>query len=204
MADRNIGKLDFGRVIRDVHCADSNALRILNNSGLVPDTFDRLAFVYNACCDVSRIDFYETTAKELTRIVAESDVCDSLAGKYFTISSGRNNVDYYVWYNIDGTSTDPAIACRTGIAVTGLITNDCAQLVAAATRLAVDSISDFNVTSSGATICITAASGGVTTDTTDVDTTFNITTLTQGAESVIASLLFEYNGSGDVIDINKI
>lgn len=61
------------------------------------------------------------------------------SGEYFTIGGGP---DYYVWYNIDGTGTDPAPAGMTGIevAITG---SDTASQVAAKTVSAIDGVGNL-------------------------------------------------------------
>lgn len=43
------------------------------------------------------------------------DVAGSLSGVYFLVSS--TTINYYVWFNVDGGSTDPAVAGRTGIEI---------------------------------------------------------------------------------------
>lgn len=57
-------------------------------------------------------------------------------GSYFTASSSTS--DFYVWYNVDGAGTDPAISLTTGIEV-DVLSTDSATVVAAKTQIAINS-----------------------------------------------------------------
>jgi hypothetical protein len=54
-----------------------------------------------------------TLTAQITNITPT--VATSLAGKYFTFNTV--STAYYVWFKVDGTGTDPAVAARTGILV---------------------------------------------------------------------------------------
>ena len=63
-----------------------------------------------------------------------------ISGEYFTIGDGP---DYYVWYNMDGTGTDPAPAGMTGIEV-AIVEDDTASEVAAKTVSAIDGVGNLS------------------------------------------------------------
>lgn len=56
---------------------------------------------------------------------------------YFTFD-GTNSNDFYVWYNVDGGGTDPAVANRTGIEV-DILSTDTTPEVAKKTQIAINS-----------------------------------------------------------------
>ena len=58
------------------------------------------------------------------------------AGSYFTFSTNANN--YYAWYNVSGTGTDPMLANKIGIEVQ-ILTGDTAAQVAFKTQTALNS-----------------------------------------------------------------
>ena len=62
--------------------------------------------------------------------------------EYFTIGGSSG---YYVWYNINGTGTDPALAGMTGIEVS-IADDDTASEVAAKTVSAIDGVDDLTCT----------------------------------------------------------
>jgi hypothetical protein len=60
-------------------------------------------------------------------------VASNLLDSYFTFSSSGDATDYYIWYNVNGEGTDPAVADTTGIEV-AIDAAETANDVAAATR----------------------------------------------------------------------
>jgi flagellar hook-associated protein 3 len=105
-------------------------------------------------------------------------------GEYFNISSAAT--DYYVWYDIDGGSSDPAISGRTGIEV-DISTGDTAEAVAAATQAAIDAHADFTASVSGSAVTIKTESDGEGVDATDGNTQFGFHNAT-------------YNGDGGALN----
>jgi len=99
-------------------------------------------------------------------------------GEYFSISS--STTDYYVWYDINGASSDPAISGRTGIEV-DISAGDTAEVVAAATQAAIDAQADFDALVSGA--AVTIASGGEAIEVTDGNTQFGFNNATYNGDS---------------------
>jgi flagellar hook protein FlgE len=82
-----------------------------------------------------------------------------LAGSYWTISSP--STDYYVWYTVDGSGTDPALAGRTAIPVAVLSTDTAAQVATkTATALAGVTGTPFSASAVGATITVTDTANG--------------------------------------------
>jgi microcystin-dependent protein len=62
------------------------------------------------------IDHPSDPTKHLAEVVnIDIDVIAGLAGKHFLISN--TTTDYYVWFKVDGSGTDPAVGGRTGILI---------------------------------------------------------------------------------------
>lgn len=124
---------------------------------------------------------FQTGVAEVTSITCVADVADSLNGKYFTINSALNVTPYYVWFKTSGGATsDPAPANKTGVRV-DISTGATAAQVATAVQEALDALSDFTATVLSTTATVTNANKGIATNAADVNTTFTITTTTQGA-----------------------
>ena len=104
-------------------------------------------------------------------------------GEYFTLSSPTT--DYYVWYNIDGASADPAVAGMTGIEV-AISSGDTALQVATSTATAIDAIGDFGAIASNTSLTITNATAGAVADAADNGTNFTIMTASNGMDTVTA------------------
>ena len=119
---------------------------------------------------------------EVTNVVCNAE--STLAGgEYFTISAP--GTDYYVWYDIDNGSIDPAPAGFTGIEV-DIASGDTAEQVATKTANAIAALADFNASAADETLTITNATGGDVTDTADNDTGFTLSTSIDGLDVVTA------------------
>lgn len=82
---------------------------------------------------------------------------DRHAGKYFLLSSPT--VDYYVWFNKDGGSADPAVADRTGIEV-AIATGDDIDDIGGKAATAIDNTAAFSASYTDKTITATNAANG--------------------------------------------
>lgn len=182
----DFGVSDFGirltmasGLIADMHLAIGDIVRFLNGTlkghylkvTAIPDsTHIRLE-------DSSAMNY--AGAKEKTQVATIADSAGSLNNKYFLLNSATDATAYYVWYNVNGAGVDPAPG-GTGIMV-ALATNASANTVASATAAAVGALADFDAISSLNKAIITNSAVGVTTDSSDFNTGFTLTTLEQGA-----------------------
>lgn len=105
----------------------------------------------------------------------------TLDGVYFNIWNAKDATAYYVWFNLDAGSVDPAPAGKTAIAV-AVTTGDSTTTVASATATAIDGVSDFTATSSGAVVTSYRDAVGAVTSTVDVDSGVTITMCRQGKD----------------------
>lgn len=104
-------------------------------------------------------------------------------GEYFTINAPGTG--YYVWYDIDNGSVDPAPAGLTGIEV-DIATGDTADQVAAKTAAALDAAADFGAAANGSIVTITNVAAGDAGNAADNNTGFTIATATDGMDAVTA------------------
>lgn len=131
-----------------------------------------------------------TPVAEETQATCVADIADSLDTTYWTISSGNDVTDYYVWYSTPAAGADPAPVGKTGIQV-NIGTGDTDVQVASATQIAVNAVIDFSAVVNGTDaekVDITAAATGPVVDAVDVSSGFTITVPTQG-DSADATVL---------------
>jgi hypothetical protein len=124
-----------------------------------------------------------TSVPQVSTVLCVADVAGSLAGKYFLLSAGDDGSDYYVWYSVSGSGTDPALANKTGIEV-AIVTDDTNAAVATATNTVINALDDFNSSVSTATVTITNVLGGLTADGTAGNSGFTFTVTTKGGHTI--------------------
>lgn len=130
-------------------------------------------------------------------------------GEYFTLSSP--STDYYVWYNVEDNSAEPAVADRIGIEV-NIASGALAGVVADKTYAAINNIVGLGAELSGDKVTVTNAAAGDVINSDDNDSGFSITTITQGTDgdkngiSIIAgeNLEIDINVNGDEIFLNEL
>ena len=115
-------------------------------------------------------------------------------GESFNISS--STTDYYVWYDIDNGSTDPAIAGRTGIEV-DISAGNTAGEVASAMQAAIDAEADFSAAVNGSEVTI--SSGGEGVDAVDHNSGFSFQNATYNGDSGKINIIV---GQGAQVRIN--
>lgn len=121
----------------------------------------------------------EVSAINLTGLTAAG-----LSGKYFTIDSPT--VPYYVWFDLDDGSTDPAVGGKTGIEV-NIATGDSDADIAGKVQAVLNVHSAFSATLSTATVNVTNLVGGPATDATAGDSGAVASTTVQGASAGAAN-----------------
>lgn len=106
------------------------------------------------------------------------------AGDYFTFDTPSGN--YYAWFRIAGTGTDPSVGGRTGVAI-DVNWGDSANSVAAAIAGALDPLAPVTATAVGSAVTLTNVTGGSVTDAADVNVGagFSISVSTQGTTTGI-------------------
>jgi len=109
-------------------------------------------------------------------------------GEYFYIS--KLDTDYYVWFDLDDGSDDPAVSGRTGVEI-DVATDDTAATIATALQTALDLISGITATVSSETVTVAIdTAGAVQDETLDVDTGFILNTTTYG-QAAVTSPVFD-------------
>ncbi len=197
-------KLDQVQQVRKGYMPEENAAATVQVNNLVPARFSRLAMKYNACCCITKITYFCDNFQEQTSVVTGGDNCSSLNSTYFNLYSARDVTKYYIWYDVDGGGTDPAVSCSTGIKIS-LSKNDPAQVVALATKQKLDEEIDFDASLDVGqkNVIITNEVGGISTNSTDNNTGFTLSSPTEGMNRIVAILIFDYDANGNVIRIYR-
>lgn len=124
-----------------------------------------------------------TPITEVMTVTTVADVSGSLAGKYFLMSGGDSGIDYYVWFKVSGTGTDPAIVGRLGIEV-DISTGNSASTVATALAAILNPLPEFIASASVATVTVTMADTGFTQDPSNGNSGFTTAVTTQGGDNI--------------------
>lgn len=112
-------------------------------------------------------------------------------GTYFLLYSAGNVVTYYVWFNVNGSNSDPAPGGDVGIPV-AILSGDTSAQVAAKVAFAISTVigTPFNTSSSGNTVTITTT-GFIETNATvnfNVPPPFSATTIQLGTRTFLEAI----------------
>ena len=204
MTDRGKeGKYDPGHVLKKSYRESEKAIDVIvNGTSFVPAKFDDVEITRNSDCLITKSEYYTNSVKQITRILPTADVSGSLNNKFFFIYAGRDYIKYVVWFNVDGAGTAPILPDTTSIEIT-LVSDDNLLIVATAIKLALNNLTEFTATLLGNEIIVTNTVGGVTTDAEDIDSGFTITTDTDGARTLVATILLTYSSSNKLIGVER-
>lgn len=120
---------------------------------------------------------------EITQVQITSTAID---GKTFLLYDENGSVG--VWFDVDNSGTPipaAALAADRSIEVTTVLSGDSLGTVANKLAAAIDADAAFSAGFASTTVTITDATEGLRTDASDVDTTFSISTHTQGAQASV-------------------
>ena len=107
-------------------------------------------------------------------------------GKYFKLNSAGDLNQYYIWFNVNGSNSDPAPFGLTGVEV-DILSGDSSSQVAAKTALAINGTSDITASSSSNVVTTTTTGYQETTHATDfnIPAPFSISLLQNGRRTFI-------------------
>jgi uncharacterized phage protein gp47/JayE len=128
---------------------------------------------------------------EITNLVmpAGSNFTIGGAGTYFLIQSAGDVNLYYVWFNVNGSNSDPAVVGRTGIQVS-ILSGDTAVSVAAKAALAVGAATGLTASASNGVTTVTTTGLQETTDASNVNVPapFTVNLVQQGRRTFLEAI----------------
>ena len=200
LRDQQISQLDFGGVLRNSHDFEGQNLRVRDTVSAVQDYFTHYRASYNTENLPTTITYFLGTQPHKTNVGVLGDSSGSLNNQYFIIYDATSDDQYYVWYNVSGGGTDPALVNATGIEVP-IQTNDDSTIVAYATELAISSSASriFDARRKGNTVLITTKKFGETSDSINGTTAFLISN-TSGEEKLIEEVKITYNDNNPIYE----
>jgi hypothetical protein len=175
-------------------------MRVRDAVSEIPQYYTHFVATYNLDCKPTEVTYYAGLTPEISELGINS-TASTLNNKYFFLFEGRSNKSYYVWFNVDGTGVDPAIASSTGIEI-ALVGTDPAVMVSATIESVLTGYSYCNkwhVVRRNTVLEITSKKLGVTNPTIDGNTGFLISTKQEGTQQVVTNLIIDYTTSGDPI-----
>lgn len=199
MNNKGLSQLDLGSAIRNAHDYEGNSLRVRDTVSVVKDYFTHYRATFNGDDKPTEVTYLRGIQPHITQVGTTSDVSGSLNNKYFFIYEAISDQQYYIWFNVAGAGTDPAIANSIGIEVP-ISTNEDASIVAFGIELAINNNSTacrfFDARRINGVVKITTKRFGETASSVDGNTGFLITN-TPGEEKEVEKIFISYDGSGN-------
>jgi hypothetical protein len=125
--------LDPGGITKNTHEYWSQSVRVFDVRSVIDEYFSHFTATYNLGNNPTYVAYFRGETPQITEVGCLGDVAGSLSGKYFSLYSVPNNKLYYLWFNVDGGSVDPAIPNAVGIQVP-IDANDSSFVIAAAIK----------------------------------------------------------------------
>ncbi len=197
----SLSQLGGDAVLRDSHSFPGHYVRTRESLTVVKDFYDSFEINYDVNNLPIQVSYYVGTAAHVTTLACKDDVAGSLNDTYFFLYASQSNARFYIWYNVDGTGTDPLIANSTGIEVP-ISVGDPKGIVANATQLILNMSTYspyFNITRSSSILTIANLNNGPISDTVDVSTGFIINN-EEGAKELVQKVDLTYNGANPIFN----
>lgn len=169
---------------------------------------DRFHAEYDIDGNIEKITYYFATEREVLEVETVADVNSSLNNTYFEIYSAYDRIGFYIWFNVNGAGTDPALTGLTGIEIP-IMENDSAKIVAMAIKMYTSLNTEFSYLCSVShdnTNKLTFDRNQLgTVDNDSAGTSgFSLNVKTEGTERIEAIHSLIYNSDCEIIDIFKL
>jgi len=202
---QEISQLDPGGTLKNSHDYFGQAFRVRDTVAAVQDYFSHYRVVYDGSDRPTQVEYFLGTQPHITQVGTTSDSAGSLNNKYFFVYEPISDQQYYFWYNVSGTGTDPNIANAVGVEIE-IDTNDDSTIVALATELSINASAEasrfFDARRINGTVQITSKRAGKTTNSVDGNTGFLISN-TEGSERLVETVDISYNGANPVWEVRS-
>lgn len=150
-----------------------------------------------------RLDSYDVNSGITLKNTPGSNA-QTLNNKVWYINTGGNLQQYYVWYSVSGTGTDPLVSGKTGIVV-NVPLGATAATVATNTKIALENTQKFTVIAKEDTLLITNNNVGVCTAATEGNSNFVIFVQKSGENrELLVTLLLGYNSNGELVSVERL
>ena len=131
----------------------------------------------------------ENLKQEITDIETVADVAGSLIATAVLLNSPFNRLNYYFWFRVSGTGTDPLIPGRSGVQV-DIDLNDSDSVVAEALKDAINTLEEFSAEATSNVVTVMNVGFGDVDDAMDYISAspgFTYTVIQEGALEVLLS-----------------
>lgn len=195
---KGTSQYDGQQVLRDVHSLPGHYLRTRDAFSLVTSHFDSFLVEYDVNENPINIQYIVGIEPHLTTIGVLSDVEGSLIDTGFLISSSRREKIYAVYYTVSGIGTPPELEGVINLEIP-LETNDSAQIVALATKAALDSTKEFDTEVFNSVLEISTKKLGETNNTISFGGSPFLIQNESGLNEVVGDISIKYSETGSPI-----
>lgn len=181
---------DAGLIVKEVHDYYGQSIRTADARSVVKNFFTHFRATYNGSSNPTVVNYYRgTKAHETNFSVAASPFLD---GAYFVLRSAPDNQKWVVWYNVDGSSSQPVVADAKYIEIE-INSSDTGTLIALATSLTINTLYKdyFVVTKNGTNLNIVTAQLGEVSDSDEGTTPFTFTQVA-GTQELVTKIEIDY------------
>jgi hypothetical protein len=128
----------------------------------------------------------------------------TLNNTYWFINSGNDETQYYVWYNVSNSGTDPLIPQKTGIMVS-IASGANSETVAQATKIALDATNKFITNITSDRLLVANKKLGITTVSNEQTTNFYVITQKLGEDRrLLVTLIMEYDAQNNIVSVERL
>lgn len=203
VASRNTSQFDSQQTLRLGFDDDLQSFRFHDSQFA---TYDRFETELDSSGNITKIRYYTADTRERFEITCTGDTSGSLNNTHFIVNSAYDQLQYYIWYNVAGGGTDPAIAGAIGIEVP-IVTDESATIVAMATKsymLLNDDLQHlFSIRQDGAVLYIDTNQKGPVENNSVGTSGFTLNTVEDGSETLTDIYCITYSGC-DVTGMYKL
>lgn len=194
MTENKNSQYDPGLIIKDVHDFHGQSIRVINTSSVVSKYHTHFRATYNGSDQPTSVSYYRGYEPHKTTLGCVADVAGSLQNTYITLNSAPDNKLFYIWFNVDGAGTSPALANATEIEIE-INSNDPASVIAMAISLTINTLFKdyFKASRSNSVVEISTVGFGVVDNSTSVGTGFALTNVS-GLQELVGVVEISYSG----------
>jgi hypothetical protein len=186
---------DGQQVLKDVHSLPGHYLRTKDAFSLVTAHFDSFQVTYDSNNNPTFISYLVGITPHLTTIGLSGDVNGSLQDTGFIISSSKKEKRFAIYYTVSGQGSAPSMDGVTNIEVP-LELDDSGQIVALATKLALEKTCEFDIKTFNSVLEIKTKELGITNNTILLPNSSFLIQNTSGEVEKVEEVNISYSDSG--------
>lgn len=201
LVTKDLSQLDPGGALKSAHDDRKQAFRNVD----VKD-YDSFNATYDTNGNIVKIVYYQDQEYSVFSLGFSADVNSNYNNTYFLFNGPKDEEQYYIWFSVNNTGTDPSVPNRTGIRI-DIQENDLGAIIAMAVQSTMSLFfkDEYTFTRTNSVVESKSLVRGITSEPSNNNVPgILITTIIEGTQTKLRTIYLDYDSNNCLTNYNSV